>query len=158
MQGMSTANRGWVYGLQMQSCCSHGPGGGSTYGGQDYQGGTVSHGGSTHQGGLRCNHNLHTQRSWNVSGGMHTVGGCHESSSYGTPESISVWKLSHIAHTCMDGYLQQGETKEVLFSCVFLWMHIDIQIGISGFALVWQIMLPRLPLHTPGNKRKIIKM
>lgn len=90
MKDLSTANRGWVYGLLMQSCCSHGPGGGSTGGGRDCQGGTVSREGSTHQGGWRCNHNPHTQRSWSVSGGRHTVGEHRESSSYGTPESTAV--------------------------------------------------------------------
>lgn len=115
MQRMSTANRHSVSDLHMQNCCSHGPGGGSTCGGQDCQGGTVSHGGSTHQGGLKYNRNPHTQRFWNVSGGMHTVGGHHEFSSYGTPENIAVWRLSRKVHTCRDGYLQQRETKEKFF-------------------------------------------
>ncbi len=71
----------------MQSCRSHGPGGGSTFGGQDCRGGIVSHVGNTHLGDLTCIHNPHTQRSWNVSDGRHTVGGRHEFFSYGTPES-----------------------------------------------------------------------
>lgn len=113
MQGMSTANRGWVYSLLLQGCCSHWPGAGSTCVVRDCRDDTVSHEGSTHQGDLRCNHSPHTQRSWSVSDGKHTVGGHHESSSYGTPESNAVWRLSHTAHTCRGGFLQQVETKEV---------------------------------------------
>lgn len=125
MQGMSTANMGWVYCLPIQSYCSHGSGVDNTCGGQDYQDDTASHGGSIHQGGLMCNHNPHIQIFWNVSDGRHTVGGHHESSSYETPKNISVWRLSHIAHTCRDGYLQQGEIKmpHHTFRLVLLALH-----------------------------------
>lgn len=123
MKGLSTANRDWVYSLLMQSCCCHAPGGGSTCAGRDWQGGTVSHGGNTHQGGLRCNHNPHTQRSWSVSGGRHTFGEHRESSSYGTPESSAVWRLSHKAHTCRDGYLQQGGDTSFSFPVMFACKH-----------------------------------
>ena len=120
MQGLSTANRDWVYSLLMQSCCCHGTGGGSTCGGRDYQGGTASHEGNTHQGGLRCNRNPHTQKSWSVSGDRHTVVERCESSSYGTPESSAEWRLSHTTHTCRDGYLQQWITKAFfLLACLY---------------------------------------
>lgn len=125
----------------MQNYYSHGPDGGSTCGEQDYQGDTVSHGGSIHQGGLRYNRNLHTQRPWNVFGGRHIVGGFHEFSSYGTPESISVWMPSHIAHTCRDGYLRHGKTKKV---SVLRYLYI-ISV-ISGFPYLLQILLPVMPL------------
>lgn len=90
MKGLSTANMVWVYCLQIQMYCSRGPGGDSTCAGQGFQDDTASHGGSTHQGGLRCNHNPHTQRFWNVSDGRRTVDERRGSSSCETPESIAV--------------------------------------------------------------------
>lgn len=107
MKGLSTADRGWVYCLQTQICCSRGPGAGNTCEGRGFLGDTVSHGGSTRQGDLRCNHSPRTQRFWSVSDGRRTVDERRGSSSCETPESIAVWRLSHRAHTCMGGFLQQ---------------------------------------------------
>lgn len=115
MWGMNMLRMDKVCDLQMRGCLSHGRGGGSICGGQGSQGGTASRARSIHQGGWRCSHSLHTQRSWNVSVDRRTVGERRESFSCGTRGSISVWRLSHTAHTCKDEYLQQGHQGWFLF-------------------------------------------
>lgn len=110
MKDWSTAHRGWVYSLLMESCCRRGPGGGSICGGQGCPGGTASHGGSIHQGGRMWSRSPHTRRSWNVSVDRRTVEERHEFSSCETPGSIAAWRLFHTVHTCKDEYLQQMET------------------------------------------------